>query len=273
MIASRAQHGARHRADHRGGVMRADRARACAARDGDEGFSLIEVVVAMVVLAITAMAVLTVLLNGVSVSKAARQRVAASNLASREIEIVRNPSTPRRPTPSRWPRRHADQPEPLWRVRSQRRRRRPLHGDARGAVAPRRQRRERLRRRLAGQLPEPARPGPRDLAGHGHGPAGPQRHAADAQQGHPRHHGPVLRRGQGARTPPAWRRSASPSGRGPGRQLRPDHRQQRLRGLPGRRGRYLRADAEHPGLGRSDRAASCRPRPRWCPPASSPARR
>lgn len=91
MIASTAQHGAEHQADHaRSGVLRWIAARLSAARGSSEGFSLIEVVVAMAVLAITAMAVLTVLLNGVGVSKSARQRVAASNLASREIEIVRN---------------------------------------------------------------------------------------------------------------------------------------------------------------------------------------
>ncbi len=70
--------------------MRWIAARLTAVRDGSDGFSLIEVVIAMAVLAITALAVLTVLVNGMGVSKSARQRVAASNLASREIEIVRN---------------------------------------------------------------------------------------------------------------------------------------------------------------------------------------
>ena len=58
---------------------------------GDEsGFSLIEVVVAMVVLLVFAGALSVTLLDGLNVSKASRQRVAASNLAARELEIVRN---------------------------------------------------------------------------------------------------------------------------------------------------------------------------------------
>jgi prepilin-type N-terminal cleavage/methylation domain-containing protein len=58
---------------------------------GDEsGFSLIEVVVAMVVLLIFAGALSVTLLDGLQVSKSSRQRVAAANLAARELEIVRN---------------------------------------------------------------------------------------------------------------------------------------------------------------------------------------
>ena len=56
----------------------------------DSGFSLIEVVVAMVVLLVFAGALSVTLLDGLSVSKVSRQRVAASNLAARELEIVRN---------------------------------------------------------------------------------------------------------------------------------------------------------------------------------------
>jgi prepilin-type N-terminal cleavage/methylation domain-containing protein len=56
----------------------------------DSGFSLIEVVVAMVVLLIFAGALCVTLLDGLSVSKVSRERVAASNLAARELEIVRN---------------------------------------------------------------------------------------------------------------------------------------------------------------------------------------
>lgn len=63
--------------------------RATMSRD-DSGFSLIEVVVAMVVLMIFAGALSVTLLNSLSVSKVSRQRVAASNLAARELEIVRN---------------------------------------------------------------------------------------------------------------------------------------------------------------------------------------
>lgn len=54
------------------------------------GFSLIEVVVAMVVLMVFAGALSVTLLDSLSVSKASRQRVAAGNLAARELEIVRN---------------------------------------------------------------------------------------------------------------------------------------------------------------------------------------
>ncbi len=54
------------------------------------GFSLIEVVVSMVVLMLFAGALIVTLTNGLSVSKASRQRVAAANLAARELEIVRN---------------------------------------------------------------------------------------------------------------------------------------------------------------------------------------
>jgi prepilin-type N-terminal cleavage/methylation domain-containing protein len=56
----------------------------------DAGFSLIEVVMALLVLAGFAAAVGVTLLDGLEVSKASRQRVAAANLAAREIEIARN---------------------------------------------------------------------------------------------------------------------------------------------------------------------------------------
>lgn len=54
------------------------------------GFTLIETVVAMTVLMVVSAAVGITLLNGLDVSKNSRQRVAAANLAAREIEIVRN---------------------------------------------------------------------------------------------------------------------------------------------------------------------------------------
>lgn len=60
------------------------------AAEGDEGVTLIEVVIALTVLAVLAIAVNITLLDGLAVSKAGRQRVAAANLASREIEIARN---------------------------------------------------------------------------------------------------------------------------------------------------------------------------------------
>jgi type II secretory pathway pseudopilin PulG len=56
----------------------------------DDGFALIEVIVAFVVLALFSSVLVVTLLNGLQVSKHARQRVAAANLAAREIEIVRN---------------------------------------------------------------------------------------------------------------------------------------------------------------------------------------
>jgi prepilin-type N-terminal cleavage/methylation domain-containing protein len=56
----------------------------------DSGFSLIEVVVAMVVLAVFAGALSVTLLDSLGVSKVSRERVAAGNLAARELEITRN---------------------------------------------------------------------------------------------------------------------------------------------------------------------------------------
>jgi prepilin-type N-terminal cleavage/methylation domain-containing protein len=60
------------------------------AKSDDGGFSLIEVVVALMILGILAAAVSVTLLDGLAVSKAGRDRVAAANLAAREIEIARN---------------------------------------------------------------------------------------------------------------------------------------------------------------------------------------
>jgi type II secretory pathway pseudopilin PulG len=61
--------------------------------DGDDdeaGFSLVEIVIALTVLMVLATAVSITLLDGLQISKLGRQRVAASNLAAREAEIVRN---------------------------------------------------------------------------------------------------------------------------------------------------------------------------------------
>jgi type II secretory pathway pseudopilin PulG len=67
---------------------------AAVVRPGDEsdeaGFSLVEIVVALTVLMVLATAVSITLLDGLQISKLGRQRVAASNLAAREAEIVRN---------------------------------------------------------------------------------------------------------------------------------------------------------------------------------------
>ncbi len=56
----------------------------------DHGVTLIEVVVAMLVLSVLSIAVSITLLDGLAVSKSGRQRVAAANLAAREVEIARN---------------------------------------------------------------------------------------------------------------------------------------------------------------------------------------
>lgn len=55
----------------------------------DNGLTLVEVLVAMTVLALTATAVLLMTLNALRTTRANRGRVAAANLAAREIEIVR----------------------------------------------------------------------------------------------------------------------------------------------------------------------------------------
>ncbi|WP_426566851.1 type IV pilus modification PilV family protein [Angustibacter sp. McL0619] len=56
----------------------------------DSGFSMIEAIVAFGVLSVFAIALGVTLVNAMGVSKSARERVAAANLAAREIEIVRN---------------------------------------------------------------------------------------------------------------------------------------------------------------------------------------
>lgn len=61
-----------------------------AGRSGDEGFTMVEVVMACTVLITLAAAVGALLINSLQVSKAGRQRVAAANLAARELEITRN---------------------------------------------------------------------------------------------------------------------------------------------------------------------------------------
>lgn len=60
-----------------------------APQDRESGMSLVEVVVAVVILAIVASAVLGVVLQAQSASVNNRARIAAANLASREIDIVR----------------------------------------------------------------------------------------------------------------------------------------------------------------------------------------
>ena len=60
-----------------------------APRRDDSGLTLVEVVVALVVLGILAMATLGILLSSQKTSVDARARVAAANLAAREIDLVR----------------------------------------------------------------------------------------------------------------------------------------------------------------------------------------
>ncbi|WP_162243335.1 type II secretion system protein [Cellulomonas sp. Leaf334] len=59
------------------------------ARGADQGFSLIELVVAMVVLGTMAVAVIGVIMSSQSQGVANRSRIAAANLAAREIDLVR----------------------------------------------------------------------------------------------------------------------------------------------------------------------------------------
>src|SRR4051794_26306768 len=56
----------------------------------DEGTTMIEVLVAALLMAMAAVAIGTVLLSAIKTSQNDRQRVAASNLAQREIENARN---------------------------------------------------------------------------------------------------------------------------------------------------------------------------------------
>jgi len=64
-----------------------------AADSADGGFSLIELVVAMVVLGAMSIAVIGVILNAQAQSVSNRSRIAAANLAAREIDIVREEFT------------------------------------------------------------------------------------------------------------------------------------------------------------------------------------
>lgn len=61
--------------------------------DRDAGFSLIELVVAMVVLGTMAMAVIGVIMNSQAQGVTNRSRIAAANLAAREIDITREEFT------------------------------------------------------------------------------------------------------------------------------------------------------------------------------------
>ncbi|MBT0995205.1 type II secretion system GspH family protein [Cellulomonas sp. DKR-3] len=56
---------------------------------GDDGFSMIELTVAMLVLGILSMVVVGIVLQSQSMSESNRSRIAAANLAARELDIVR----------------------------------------------------------------------------------------------------------------------------------------------------------------------------------------
>jgi prepilin-type N-terminal cleavage/methylation domain-containing protein len=71
----------------------ARRGRRRTAHDADCGLSLVEVVVSLTVFALLATAVLVMMLNSLRTSRSNRGRVAAANLAAREIEIVRGQFT------------------------------------------------------------------------------------------------------------------------------------------------------------------------------------
>jgi prepilin-type N-terminal cleavage/methylation domain-containing protein len=59
-------------------------------RGDDAGFTMIEVVAAMLVFALAAAAIVAMLTNSLQISRTNRQRVVAANLATQELENVRN---------------------------------------------------------------------------------------------------------------------------------------------------------------------------------------
>lgn len=63
--------------------------RALSRRDDEAGFTLVELVVAMLVLAVVSVAVIGVIFQTQALGTSNRSRVAASNLASRELDLVR----------------------------------------------------------------------------------------------------------------------------------------------------------------------------------------
>src|SRR3954454_17589585 len=75
------------------------RRRSCAA---DDGFTIVEVTVAMVIFALIAASVIGLVIQSLATSTDSRRRVAATSLASREIDIVRgqfmSPATNQGPT-------------------------------------------------------------------------------------------------------------------------------------------------------------------------------
>lgn len=59
----------------------------------ERGFSLIEVIAAMVVFALVALAGSTMILNSIAISRDTRNRTQAASIAAQQLEIVRNAST------------------------------------------------------------------------------------------------------------------------------------------------------------------------------------
>ena len=62
----------------------------CRECDGDDGFTLVEVIASMVVLAILATAVAVALAQSLQASRTSRQRVAAANLISQQMDLIRD---------------------------------------------------------------------------------------------------------------------------------------------------------------------------------------
>lgn len=63
------------------------------ASEPDAGFTLIEVLVAIVVFALVALAGSAMILNAIGISRDTRNRTQAANIAARELEVVRNAAT------------------------------------------------------------------------------------------------------------------------------------------------------------------------------------
>jgi prepilin-type N-terminal cleavage/methylation domain-containing protein len=66
----------------------------------EDGFSLIELVVAMLILAVMSMAIIGVIINAQSQTVTNRSRIAAANLAARELDIVREEFTRTQASPA-----------------------------------------------------------------------------------------------------------------------------------------------------------------------------
>ncbi len=201
-------------------------------RHDDDGVSLIEVMVALGLLVVLGAGVASSLLVIQKSAFTSKQRSAAANLATREVEVVRN-----------WF--HSSDTAPLavmaagdttngsplpGQTGAARGRQRPLHRHAHRQLAGRGCGSERLRRRGRRQLPE--RRGPRrgDLAEHGRGPArrvGHDPHPAQERAQRRQR----LPRGQGDQPSRQRERQPHRPGQRPWRRLHRAHRRGRLRDL------------------------------------------